>query len=117
MELKESKNGSKMRDLHYEKLEAQDYLKELDVNEAKTVFKFRVRMAQFSGNFKGQGPIDPCPLCALHPDVQEECLQCPEVIGKLNIDVQYENIFVSTITRNLARTLEAITKFRNEMSL
>ena len=66
MELKESKNGSKMRDLYYEKLEAQEYLKELDVNEAKTVFKFRVRMAKFSGNFKGQGLIDLCPLCALH---------------------------------------------------
>ena len=89
-------------------------LNELDVHEAKTVFKFRVRMAQFSGNFKGQGPPDLCPPSALHPDLQEECLQCPVVRGKIEIDMQYENIFVSVITRNVARTLQAITKLRRK---
>ena len=105
---------SKMKNLDYEKLEAQDYMKELDVHEAKTVFKFRVRMAQFSGNFKGLGPLDLCPLCALHADLKEECLQCPVVRGKIEIDMQYENIFVSVTTRNVARTLQAITKLRRK---
>ena len=49
-----------MKDLKYEKLQIQEYLTKLDVYLAKAVFRFRVRMARFSGNSKGQGPTDAC---------------------------------------------------------
>ena len=54
MKLKEPKNESKLKNVKYEKLEGQQYLTTLDVRKAKTVFRFRTEMAQFSGNYKGQ---------------------------------------------------------------
>ena len=56
-----------MRKLSYAKLEQQDRLKTLDVKVKmdKTLFRFRCRMRNFSGNFKGKGPSDSCPFVVL----------------------------------------------------
>ena len=63
---------SKMINLFYVELEIQEYLKEKSINtsQAKAVFKFRTRMANFSENFKGQAGTQPCPLCRLHLDIK-----------------------------------------------
>ena len=45
MEMKITKSASKMRNLDYQNLEMQTYLKELDFSLASTVLKFRLRMA------------------------------------------------------------------------
>ena len=66
----------------------------LDVRMAKTVFKFRVRMAQFSGNFMGQGPHS-----GLHSDFQELCFYCPSVLKKVDLKEEYENIFQPVISK------------------
>ena len=115
VEIKETKNESKLKSLKYEKLEKQDYLTNLDVKLAKTAFRFRTRMAQFGGNFKGQGPLEPCPLCGEHPDLQELCFQCPEVVNKIQVNELYENIFEPTISRELAKNLEEILKIREKV--
>ena len=112
---KETKNQSKLKSLKYEKLEKQDYLTNLDVKLAKTAFRFRTRMAQFGGNFKGQGPLEPCPLCGEHPDLQELCFQCPEVVNKIQVNELYENICEPTISRELAKNLEGILKIREKI--
>ena len=102
-----------MKNLEYDKLEMQEYLK-LDAHLAKTVFKYRVRMAPFSKNFKGQGPLLPCPLCGLHFDTQSMSFQCSKVREKVKISENYENIFKATITKNLAKTIMEITKLKQD---
>ena len=114
LEIKEEKNKSKMKNLKYEMLKPQEYLANLDVWEAKAVFKFRVRMALFSGNFKGYGPPEPCPLCGQHDDLQDLCFQCPVVIGKLELTEKYENIYEKNISKRLARILIKIVEMRRK---
>ena len=115
IEKKETKNQSKLKPLSYEKLDQQEYLKNLDVKLAKTTFRFRTRMAQFGGNFKGQGPLDPCPLCGEHQDLQELSFQCPEVLDKIKVNEDYDNIFEPKISRELAKTLQDILKIREKV--
>ena len=72
---------SKMSSLEYNKLELQEYLKLETCNaaQAKVMFKFRCRMANFSENFRGpQGP-KPCILCGVHLDNQETSFECVKV--------------------------------------
>ena len=61
---------SKMKDLNYTKLEMQTYLKLNNTNTegARTLFKYRTRMAQYGENFRGNtGPVN-CPLCGIQMD-------------------------------------------------
>ena len=55
----------------------------IDVRMSKAIFKFRVRMAQFSGNFMGQGLPEICPLCGPHSDLQELCLYYPSALKQV----------------------------------
>ena len=103
-----------MKDLKYEKLQIQEYLTKLDVYLAKTMFRFRVRMARFSGNYKGKGPPDACPLCGLHSDEQQLSFQCPEVTMMIDTSVIYEHIFNPKISINLAKTCDKIMKLRTK---
>ena len=111
---KEVKNRSKLRDLNYEKLETQEYLKDLTVQEAKAVFRFRTKMQTFDGNLNGKETEVLCPLCAEHFDLQELCFDCPIVRKKLRIEERYESIFGSVITTSLARVLLGIEQIRKE---
>ena len=73
MILKNRENRSKMSDLNYSKLKIQEYLKlqTIDRQGAQTLFKYRVRMANYGENFRGShGPVT-CPLCGLHLDNQK----------------------------------------------
>jgi hypothetical protein len=76
-------------------------------------------MAKFSGNYKGQGPPEPCPLCGRHDDNQEMSFQCPKVLGKISISEDYFNIFKNKISLNLAKAITAIMELRRkeEMNL
>ena len=62
----------------------------------------------FGGNF------DPSPLCGEHPDLQELCFQCPEVVDKIQVNELYENIFKPKITSELATNLQEILKIREK---
>ena len=114
MKLKKSKNESELKNVKYERLEGQQYLTTLDVRKAKTVFRFRTKMAQFSGNYKGQGPIELCPLCGSHSDHQEMSFRCPVVRGKMKLAEEYENIFESKISHDLANNLQQIENLRRK---
>ena len=103
-----------MKNLNYDKLHLQDYLINLDVKLAKNVFRYRTRMIQFDGNFNGQEPVKVCPLCGLHSDHQHLSFQCPVVVGKIEIEEDYENIFGDKVSLKLAKTLQRITKLRQK---
>ena len=68
LEIKMSK--SKMKDLSYTHLKIQDYLllKNMNLDEAKALFKFRVRMSPFGENYRGGRERKICPFCKNHPD-------------------------------------------------
>ena len=112
--LKESRNESKMANLKYDQLKPQDYLSELDVREAKNVFRFRTRMANFNGNFRGQGQSELCPLCGLHDDLQSLSFNCPKVLEKIEVKEEYEDIFGLKISKTLSKTLSEIDKLRKK---
>ena len=111
---KEVKNNSKLKELNYKKLETQDYLKDLTVQEAKAVFRFRTKMQTFDGNLNGKETKVLCPLCAEHFDLQETCFDCPILRKKLRIEDRYESIFGSVIPATLAKILLGIEKIRKE---
>ena len=64
---------SKMKNLGYDKFVLQKYLEDLEPNLARNVI--RVRVADFSDNFKGQGPPMLCSLCGV---------DCAKIKEKLN---------------------------------
>ena len=109
LSMKGEKSKTKMAGLHYEKLKPQDYLYNLDVRVARIVFKFRTRMMQFGGNFKGQGPLESCPLCGNHEDLQELCFKCPGIVKTIKVDQEYENIFGQLIHPNLGKNCVKLT--------
>ena len=114
MMVKESKNESKLKNLEYKKLEVQQYLTTMDVKLAKTLFRFRSRTAQFSENYKDQGPVDLCPLCGSHSDLQELSFKCPVVLEKIELNEEYENIFKPQVSKELANKLQAIENLRRK---
>ena len=71
-------------------------------------------MANFSGNYKGLGPPDPCPLCGKHEDVQEMLFQCPKVIEEIEPTDDYMNIFGEKISHKLAKTASKIMDMRKK---
>ena len=68
----------------------------------------------FNGNFKGNGPLNICPLCGTHSDIQELCFKCPIILNQVKITEDYENIYKMPISRKLASDLLEITKIRNK---
>ena len=110
--IKDTQNQSKLSSLNYVELKQQDYFTSLNVPQAKEIFLFRTRMANFSGNFKEGGHVKPCPLCGQHEDTQILSFNCPKVVHKIEIVDEYEDIFKAKITHNLANTLTQIMKLR-----
>ena len=107
---------SKMNQLSYSRLMMQEYLKcdKLDSWEAKAVFNYRTRMAKYRDNYKGQRGQAPCPLCNLHLDVQNICFQCPSVRENVKLKGKYEKIFGNKISKELAKTVLEISKYREK---
>ena len=105
---------SKLDNLVYNKLKLQNYLKakNIPVYEAKNLFKFRVRSAQFKENFGDRFEDKRCPLCLSHLDTQALSIQCDKVKEKIEIDGNYMDIFRENIPSNISKTLLRISKLR-----
>ena len=117
--LKMKEPHTKMDDLDYSELAMQNYLKDvkIKVKEAKSLFKFRTRMAKFWGNFKGGRPPQQCPLCKEEGsvDTQVHSFQCKTI--KINIQIEGENkdVFKHLIDEKIARTVERIERIREDL--
>ena len=103
-----------MQNLQYNQLEMQEYLKENDITlaQSRILFRFRTRMEKFSENFKGGKPTKQCPLCDEHLDTQIHSYQCKVILKNIKISGSIEDIYNQTITKEAAKTLENIVKFR-----
>ena len=92
---------SKMRNLEYIELKAQEYLlnKNFTYEEIKLVFQFRTRMLSFSENFKAGRETALCPLCNQHSDIQTLMLECPTICEEVkkqfrdSDNIQMSNFF------------------------
>ena len=63
---------TKFNNLVYSELRLQKYLKsdDIPVYEAKNLFRYRVKVADFEDNFGQKYEDKVCPLCGIHMDTQ-----------------------------------------------
>ena len=103
-----------MKNVQYTRLEMQEYLKEKCITpaQAKIIFRLRTRMENFSENFKGGKPTKACPLCLASTDTQSHSFECQVLLKNIEISGTMEDIYNQTISRETAKTIENIVKFR-----
>ena len=110
---------SKMLQLEYMDLEMQNYFKnnEITVSEARVIFKFRTRMIKCWGNFKGGRPPEKCPICKEEDsiDTQDHAFQCNVIKQIIKIEGEYRHIFMNTVNKKIAKTVEKMSKLRAEL--
>ena len=113
--MNKKESHSKMENLWYPELKMQEYLKcdKISTAEAKAVFSYRTRMANYSNNYRGLGGLSPCPLCYLHLDVQSLGFQCSNILENVKILGKYEDIFEDNISKDLAKTVLQISTYRS----
>ena len=106
-----------MKHLTYTELRLQDYLllTKITTLEAKSLFKFRLRMAPFGENFRGGQKIVLCPLCKVHPDGQSERFLCIEMRKLVEVKGDYNLIFTQNIPSELVKTVHSIYNLREEL--
>ena len=81
-----------MENTFHAQLELQNYLTlgNISTEDAKLVFAYRTRMANYSENFRGpQGP-KLCSMCLIHLDNQRMEFSCPVIKPKLIEEEKYE---------------------------
>ena len=109
---------SKMQSLFYPRLEMQSYLKlkNMTPEDARLMFAYRVRMADYSENFRGGAGPKLCPLCDTHLDNQKLAFSCPELSQLLNTLGTYENVFRNDIYKETLLNIKTIINKRKEKS-
>ena len=117
--LKLKSKHSKMENLDYVELELQKYLKTKDitVQEAKNLYRFRTRVAKFGENMKSNLNVTiACPLCQVQPDTQEHSvMQCSVIKTKVKVKGSYKDIFMDDVPVDMARTLMEIMELREKL--
>ena len=105
---------TKMDNLVYSKLKLQGYLKSEDIpaHEAKNLYRYRVRSANFKENFGDKYKNKVCPMCTVHLDTQTHVMQCVQVKEEIGVEGKYNDIFKEKIPSNISKTLFKITKLR-----
>ena len=88
----------------------------ITVKEAKNIFKYRTRVANFKDNFKNNhdGGME-CPLCLEQPDSQAHSVLCPVIKANIDVRGEYSEIFTHEISKEISQTLLNITLFRESM--
>ena len=95
----------------------QNYLKEMDADSGKILFSYRLRMANYGGNFRGGKGHSPCVLCFIHPDDQTDCFDCPTLVDQIT-DISkfvHDDIYSDNIPIQLVMIIKEITKYREEI--
>ena len=108
---------SKMDNLAYSELKLQIYLRDekIPIYEAKNLYRFRVRVANFKENFKGKYTSTGCPLCCVQIDTQAHSVQCDQMKMKIKMEGKYSDIFGSKIPIEISKTLYKISKIREDL--
>ena len=111
----------KLENVKYSELKMQSYLSNelLSLEEKRTIFKFRSRMADFGDNFKAGRTFTICPLCKLHFDSQLLCLQCPAIKKVLGVDanLNIDDVYSDYVSVKSARILVQVVNERQRLGL
>ena len=117
--LNKKENHSKMKNLQYSELAMQDYLQneKITIKEARTLFKFRTRMINCWGNFKGGRPPQICQLCnePSSIDIQQHLFECTIINEHICIEGVYTDIFEEITSEKIAKTVQKIITYREEL--
>ena len=105
---------TKLDNLVYTELRLQKYLKtdDIPVHEAKNLFRYRVKVADFKENYGNRYEDKVCPLCTIHMDTQTHAVQCVQVKESVSVNGNYSDTFKEVIPRNISKTLYDISKLR-----
>ena len=111
---KKQEQHSKMENLHYSELKIQDYLcmPGISTEVAQNLFRWRVRMASFGENFRGNQGNVVCPLCHNHLDNQSMAMQCDKLKNEMEIKCTNEDVFKDKITLDKANNLFKLNETR-----
>ena len=96
---------SKLKDLCYEELKMQEYLKSssLQIGEKKLLFQLRTRMLDVKENFKHAYPDHVCPLCGSENDSQQHLLDCvtisEDASSMIDPNVKYSDLFSNDVSK------------------
>ena len=117
--LERKEKHSKMGHLAYGELCMQNYLKSknISVGQAQLLFKSRTRMTFYWENYKHGKMEQKCPLCKDQIDTQTHSFNCNIVIGNIQINGQFKDIFRNNIDSQIAETIENIENFRENYLL
>ena len=86
----------------------------LKVHEIQNIFKYRTKMTKVSGNYKGKEGVSQCPLCGLHPDVQELMTTCETIKEQIDINVDILNIFSENTSYEVAKPCQKYKKYEKK---
>ena len=105
---------SKMDNLIFTELKIQEYLvsESITLEEKRSIFQYRTRMAKFSENYRGKDPPKPCQVCLLHVDSQSHAVRCLETMRSVRTVGNYEEIFGNSISNDTAKMLKQIDDVR-----
>ena len=108
---------SKMSNVHYTEMKTQEYFKTPGISkeEALNVFRWRVRMAQFGENYRGNQERVMCPLCKKHLDNQQMSLQCEKMNEKDKLNLRLEDLYKENIPLEFAQELLSIMHLRERL--
>ena len=107
-----------MKELEYTDLSIQEYflLPELEVEQSRTIFSFRTRMAPIGENYRGNRDTIICPLCKKAPDNQDHLFQCEILTEKVEIRrINMSDIYNDNITLETAEVLTQILSTRKDI--
>ena len=97
-----------MDNLHYSKLEIQNYLKMpgITTEEAQNLFRWLLLGVNYRG---GQDHVI-CPLCHKHLENEPVALQCNQLKKEMEIKFRFEDIFKDDISVEKAKSLFIINE-------
>ena len=107
---------SKMENLDYIELKLQKYFTDdkITVQEARNLFRYRIRVAKYRENMKNNFELSfACPLCHVHPDTQQNSFVCEIIQSRMKVKGSYTDIFMDDIPVETVKTLMQITELRD----
>jgi hypothetical protein len=117
--MKKKGKHSKLDNLTYNKLEAQNHLQRTDctVKQAKILMLYRARMANHGNNYQQTDDSLECKLCGNHPDLQEDIYECEFNKDNIRLIGSYYDMFKEKVNIEVIKTLEKICNQReNKLS-
>jgi hypothetical protein len=86
-------------------------LENLDASGARSLFRYRTRMANFGEHFREGNCHVNCPLFGLHHDNQAMAFNnCPVLKANISITGNYQDLFKKNVSFELVKTLVNIDK-------